>query len=608
MRQRLKLFLFFAIFWIGFQIVARALFLAYNHDLSHQLTTAEILSTFLHGFTMDLSISGYFLMLTGLFLAASVFTSSRWVYLTMNSITIFILLACSIIVMVDIELYRHWGFRMDTTPLFYLAGAESEAVGSVDVITVIKLLLVLAALFTIFLFLYSTWLMPKLNQLKPTEKKSALVLLLVSGLMFLPIRGSFTVAPMNVGFVYFHPTKAYANHAAVNVIWNFFYKLQKAEVVYPRNFYDNASATIKFEALYPPNDSTVHLFNRKRPNIVLFILESFTAQVIEPLGGEKGLTPNLNQLCSEGVLFTNFFSSGERTDKGVISILSGYPAQPRTSIIKYASKAQKLPYLFQSIKNLGYTTSFVYGGDVDFANFRAYLTSCNLNSMTTYEDFPGQDVSKWGVHDHIVFERAFQEIDTATSPFFKVVLSLSSHEPFDVPMTPYIPGTNQESLFLNSAHYTDKCIGDFMAKAKQSEWWKNSVVIFVADHGSRHPHNKELKDKERYRIPLLMVGGAIKKDTVVNVYANQTDLANTLLGQLDRPASEFRFSKNALASNARSFAFYFFNDGYGYVAPGKYIVHDNSGKQFLNADGATQEDLDLTKAYQQILYLDYNSK
>jgi phosphoglycerol transferase MdoB-like AlkP superfamily enzyme len=251
--------------------------------------------------------------------------------------------------------------------------------------------------------------------------------------MFIPIRGSFTVAPMNVGFVYFHPTKAYANHAAVNVIWNFFYKLQKDEVVYPKNFYDDKRAAEQFNSFYPEDDSTVRLFNQKKPNVVLFILESFTAQLIEPLGGVKGLTPNLNELCSEGVLFTNFFSSGERTDKGIVSILSGYPAQPRTSIIKYTSKAQKLPYLFRSIKDLGYSTSFIYGGDVDFANLRAYLTNCNLSTMTTYEDFPGQDVSKWGVHDHLVFERAFQEIDSARSPFFKVILSLSSHEPFDVP-------------------------------------------------------------------------------------------------------------------------------------------------------------------------------
>jgi phosphoglycerol transferase MdoB-like AlkP superfamily enzyme len=498
---------------------------------------------------------------------------------------------------------------MDSTPLFYFAGAKSEAVGSVDFSTIVKLLLILVSLFVVSLFIYNRWLMPKVNTLAPaTSRKSAIVLFAVTAFLFLPMRGSLTVAPMNVGFVYFHPTKAFANHAAVNVVWNFFYKLQQSEVVYPTDFFDNGLAKKYVDSLYRQTDSTLHLFNQKKPNVVLFVLESFTSEVIEPLGGVKGLTPNLNQLCSEGVLFTNFYSSAERTDKGLVSVLSGYPAQPRSSIIKYTSKAQKLPNVIKSFGTLGYHTSFVYGGDIDYANLRFYLTNAKVNHITSEDDFEGEEVSKWGVHDHIVFRRALEELDTAKAPFFKTVLSLSSHEPFDVPMTPYIKETDLQSLFFNSVHYTDQAIGDFVAKAKQSDWWSNTVIIFVADHGSRHPNKKELKDRNRYKIPLLMIGGAIRKDTAISIYANQTDLANTLLAQIDRPRSEFRFSKNMLAADAKSFAFYFFNDGYGYVAPGKHIVYDNAGRQFLNEEGATEEDKNLTKAYQQILYLDYNSK
>ena len=123
--------------------------------------------------------------------------------------------------------------------------------------------------------------------------------------------------------------------------------------------------------------------------------------------------------------------------------------------------------------------------------------------------FPDEyNASKWGVHDHIVFQQALQECDTAKLPFFKVILSLSSHEPFDVPMIPKFAGNDPENLFVNSCYYTDQSIGEFMVKAKASTWWDNTVIVFVADHGHRFPGNKELKDKDRYRIPLLMVGGA----------------------------------------------------------------------------------------------------
>jgi phosphoglycerol transferase MdoB-like AlkP superfamily enzyme len=260
------------------------------------------------------------------------------------------------------------------------------------------------------------------------------------------------------------------------------------------------------------------------------------------------------------------------------------------------------------MRGLGYTTSFVYGGDVDWASFRSYLTNGEFEHITSDEDFPDAKQSKWGVHDHIVFQRALQECDSAQSPFFKVILSLSSHEPFDVPMTPFITAQDEESMFLNACHYTDKSIGEFITQAKNAPWWKNTVVIFVADHGHRHPGNKELRDKKRFRIPLLMIGGAVKKDTVIHTFASQTDIANTLLGQVGKSSNAFRFSKNILSPSAKSFAAYFFNDGYGFVTPDKYIIYDNPGKQFLRQDGANEQDLNTSKAYQQILYLDYNAK
>ncbi len=611
MRQRLKLFGYYAIFWISFQIIIRAVFLLYNHDLTDQLTTHEILKVFIHGLKMDLSMTGYFLVITGLVLTISVFVPSRWLYLVFNTLSIALLVISCIIVIVDLELYRHWGFRLDTTPLFYMAGAGSEAVGSVELTVVIKLFFVLLGLSVISIFFYSVWLAPQLTLLRPAaRKKSAVVLLAVTGLMFIPIRGSFSVASMNTGFVYFHKTKTFANHAAINVVWNFLYNAQKGgQGDYPENFFDKKSTAAYFQSLYADNDSTIHLLQETKPNVILFILESFTANVIEPLGGVNDLTPNLNQLCREGILFDNFYASGDRTDKGLVSILSGYPAQPVTNIIKYPRKTQKLPSLNRAMRDLGYNTSFVYGGDVDFSNLRSYLTNAMFDNITSQDSFDDDiNESKWGIHDHIVFQRALEDCDSARNPFFKVILSLSSHEPFDVPMPPVIKGTDAESLFLNSCHYTDKCIGAFMAKAKQSAWWKNTLVIFVADHGHRLPGNLQLSSKERFHIPLLLTGGVIKKDSVVHTIASQTDIANTLLAQVGEPRAEFTFSKNIFSPSVRSFAAYYFNNGYGFVTPDTYLVYDNTGKLFTKTEGATEERKNISKAYQQTLYSDYNSK
>jgi len=611
MRQRLLVLGHLALFWLFFEIVIRGLFLLYNKDLTAELTERETLSTFLHGFKMDISLIGYILMASGLILTVSMFVQHRWPYFILNALNTFLIVSCALLATVDLELYRHWGFRLNTAPLFYVKSAGQAAMGSVALTVVFKLLLICTALITIFLFLYDRLLNPRIGALKKGKRRGFVVLLLVTVLMIIPIRGSFSVAPMNSGFVYFHKTKSYANHAAINVVWNFLYNLNRhTRLTYPDNFLPKEVAAQHFRELYPPHDSISDpLWNAPKPNVILFILESFTADVIEPLGGLPGITPTINELCGEGILFTNFYASGDRTDKGLISILSGYPAQPLTSIIKNPAKTQRLPYLNHFMLDLGYRTSFVYGGDIDFANFRSYLTNSRFDHITADEDFPEElNQSKWGVHDHIVFQQALLECDTARQPFFKVVLSLSSHEPFDVPMVPRFPGNDSESLFLNSCYYTDRSVGEFMMKAKASAWWKNTVVIFVADHGHSLPGNKKLQDKERYRVPLLMVGGPIEKDSVVHKYAGQTDLANTLLGQLSRPSPLFTFSKDILSHSSRSFAMYFFNDGYGYVSPHQYIVYDNTGKQFLRQDGGGPQDLERTTSYEQILFTDYNNK
>jgi phosphoglycerol transferase MdoB-like AlkP superfamily enzyme len=447
MRQRLRLLASYATFWIIFQIVIRAIFLLYNNELTKDLTSGEIARVFWSGIRMDLSISGYFMALTALLIAATVFFQERWLYIILHTISITLIVLSSIITIVDIELYRHWGFRLDTTPFFYIAGAESEAAGSVEILVVIKLFLILTALVTIALFVYSNWLMPNFKLLEPTHKRKALVLVLIAALMFIPIRGSFTVAPMNSGFVYFHKTKAYANHAALNVIWNFLHSLSKSSnIKYPEKFFDKEKSNEYFESFYPQSDSTYHLFKVKKPNVILFVLESFTADVIEPLGGLKDLTPNLNKLAEEGILFDNFYSSGDRTDKGVVSILSGYPAQTQTSISKFPNKTEKLPYLTREMNRLGYTSSFYYGGDINFANFRSYLTNCQFNTLTTEDEFEIEDYepNKWGYHDHLVLQKVFDEIDSTQTPFFKVILTLSSHEPFDVPMEPIFKLTQDD--------------------------------------------------------------------------------------------------------------------------------------------------------------------
>jgi len=484
----------------------------------------------------------------------------------------------------------------------------SEAAGSVS----LKVLITLVAIFTLLLSFFLIWylkrLEPALKVLSPLEKKWAPVWLAITVALIIPIRSSFSVAPLNTGFVYFHKTKAFPNHAGINAVWNFLRSVTRDDhSKYPDDFVQDYEDD--FQTLTVTSNKTTSLISKEKPNVILIILESFTAKIIEPLGGMPDVTPSLNALTKEGILFTNFYSSGDRTDKGIVSILSGYPAQPRTSIIKYPEKTQNLPYLSKAMEKLGYHTSFVYGGDIGFANMESYLTTAGFSNITSDDDFDSDiDNSKWGIADHFVFNQLLQECDTAKNPFFKVMLSLSSHEPFEVPMEPVFKGQDESSKFLNSCYYTDKSLGEFIQQAKKKDWWSNTLIIITADHGHRFPNPNELKDKERFKIPMLWLGGAIAKhDTLIQTYGGQPDISNTLLAQFGIYSTHFSFSKNMMATDADSFAMYIFNNGFGYISPHHENIYDFDLQNYLKKEGDEKE-LRFGKAYMQKLFHDYNSR
>jgi phosphoglycerol transferase MdoB-like AlkP superfamily enzyme len=261
------------------------------------------------------------------------------------------------------------------------------------------------------------------------------------------------------------------------------------------------------------------------------------------------------------------------------------------------------------MQKLGYNTSFTYGGDADFANFRSYLTASSFDEITDVDDFPDSlDASKWGVHDGFMLEKAWDEIEASQSPFFKVILTQSSHEPFDVPAKPFLPPINEKNLFLNSCHYTDSCLGAFLDKLKSSKQWENTVVLLTADHGHRLPGNLPLQNRERFRIPFLITGGAInQKNIVISTIGNQTDIANTLLAQLGEANKDFGFSKNLFADSVKSFSASYYNDGFLRISNNQFAVYDNVIRKFILIEGNKREP-EAALAHQQKLYSDYNKR
>lgn len=609
MKNRVKIFLTYALFWLALFVVARLLFLIYHIDKTQNLNIGDVLLSMLHGMRLDLSTMGYFTIIPGLFLVISPYLKPIITRILFEVYTIALVVVCIFVIILDLEMYTHWGFRLDATPLLYIG---QDTTIPIDYWSLAKLVLLGLVVLVIAILGYIKMVTPQIEKLERADWKSSVVLLLMTGALIGPIRGTTGVAPINTGTVYFHHKEMFANHAAINVVWNTGYALSKMNrLKYPGNFLEQKKTATYFERLYASSGETQKLIKNNKPNILLIILESYTFRFIEPLGGIEGVAPNLNALSKEGVLFNNFYSSGDRTDKGIVSVLSGYPAQPAGSIIKYPKKTQKLPFINKNFSQLGYTTGFTYGGNIDFANFRSYLSAAGFDHITHSDAFPDSlNQSKWGVHDEFVFDKVFDELNTTKQPFFKVMLTLSSHEPFEVPMETVIEGEDPVSKFLNSAHYTDQVLGEFIAKAKKTDWWDSTLVVITADHGHGMPDNGSNHSPNRFKIPMLWLGGALNvSDTVINSYGSQTDIPNTLLAQLSQPDPAYLFSSNMLDKDHPDFAVYIFNNGYGYIDSQFTLIYDNVGKQFIETQGLrTEEDKLPGMAYMQQLYSDYNRR
>jgi len=609
MKQRLKFFGGYALYWIGYFILARLLFLLYEYNYSFDLSFKEWLLTFTNGIRMDISTAGYILAIIGLILTATSFNSGKLINKIIQPFTIFLLILTSIIIISDLELYKNWGFRMDSTPLLYLANPK-EAMASTELWLEIVLFLLTIGYVFLGIYVYKKIIRKKVVEIEKSNLLSPLLLLLLTGSMILPVRGSLGIAPMNTGMVYFSENK-FANHAAVNVVWNVMNSLadmNKSDKTY--HFMNDEIAESLTNQLNEQRGEGIKLLKEENPNIVVIILESFSSKVITELCGQWKAAPNFDALSKQCILFKHFYANGSRSDKGIVSVISGFPAQPTSSIIKTPSKTESLPSLYKSLESRFYSSYFYYGGNIDFANMRSYFINSGVDHIISIEDFNSKlNNSKWGVHDEYLFDKLYSDIVNHKGPFIKTVFTLSSHDPFDVPMQPIFKGTDRAALYLNSIFYTDSCLGKFFSDIKKTEVWNNTLFILVADHGSPRPGESQNHYLDKFEIPMLWLGGVLNDSIkVVERIGSQIDIPATLLNQIGINYTDFSYSKDLFAPENKDFAFYVYNDGFAFITDSSKVIFDNDANKIIYSEGVFEQDIDNGKAYLQTLMKDFNSR
>ena len=535
-------------------VCQKPLFMLYNDAMGKDAGINDFVQVMWHAISLDATTAGYFTALPLLMILVSIWVKRFSLKKLLLPYYILVAILLAIVFVVDMGLYPFWGFKLDASIFLYL-DSPKEAMASVS--TGFIALRVLAML------VYATfmvWLMMKVAP-KTLEKVhqrigGTLGMLLLGGILFVIIRGGVSESTSNVGQVYFSSNQ-FLNHSAVNPCFSLISSMSKSkDFASEFNFFEEEKRAELFEGLYPTkhSDKNVEVLNTKRPNVLLILMEGFGGAFIEPLGGLPEVAPNLNRLSEEGIFFTQCYANSFRTDRGTVSALSGYLGLPTVSIMKVPAKSRTLPAISEELVKAGYQTDFLYGGDINFTNMKSYLLSKGYQRLTADTDFSlaEQSSNVWGVNDDITSKWLLDELSQRKdAPWFTTYLTLSSHEPFEVPYN------RLEEKIPNAFAYTDECLGKLIDGLKQTDLWENLLIVCIPDHGFCYPQGTTDRGGEFSHIPMIWLGGAIKEPMKIDKIMNQTDMAATLFGQLGLDHSMFPFSRNVLSdSYVYPFAFY----------------------------------------------------
>ncbi len=442
--------------------VQKPVFLAYYAADAAQASVGEWLGVVWHGLTLDSTVAGYVTALPLLLTLVSL-----WVRLpgriwrrVLTGYFVLVATVTAVIFAVDVELYQHWGFRLDATILIYLTDPE-EAMASVDFWLGVRQTLLAVAYAALMVWVYR--LVCRLFDGEPLRRRAALpwslVLLLLAGCDFLAIRGGLGASVANVSKAYFS-ANMFLNHAATNPVFSFLTSLgDHTDYAAEYPFFDEAGREERFAPLRGNNLSAAapeRVLTTPRPNVVVVILESFARTVMDADVGGLPVMPNMQRLKGEGIWFENFFANSFRTDRGEVAILSGFPAQTRMSIMKLPAKSRNLPSLARSLscsfKRIQFTPDITPS---DITGF----TMPSLSGDMQYR--PGAIMSQIVLADEInrtspktqsalleVMEERQVTVDGVTYPLARPFMVLATQNPVDFVGTYPLPEAQMDRFLM----------------------------------------------------------------------------------------------------------------------------------------------------------------
>lgn len=315
-------------------------------------------------------------------------------------------------------------------------------------------------------------------------------------------------------------------------------------------------------------------FERPPRNIVLITVESLSAKFLGSFGNPAGLTPRLDALAREGLLFTRLYATGTRTVRGLEALSLGTPPIPGQAIVRRPGN-EHLSTLGEILRRQGYETLFLYGGYGYFDNMNAYFAG-NDYRVIDRTGFPKASVgfgNVWGVADEYLYDNSLSQLDrvyAAGKPFLAQIMTTSNHRPYTYPdgrIDIASPGKREGAV-----KYTDYAIGRFIDQARAKPWFKDTLFVIVADHCASAA-GKNTLSVPGYHIPMIFYAPALLKPGRDDRLASQIDIPPTLLDLLGRPGDDHFFGKSLFEQTpGERRAFISTYQELGYLKAGKLVV------------------------------------
>lgn len=396
---------------------------------------------------------------------------------------------------------------------------------------------------------------------------------IVSPIYIVAALAAFAIVTLNTRLQ--QTPNVYLNELQANGVYKFFDAFFKNRIDY-KQFYptldDDEACQMIYAEYGSTEDNLRHIASNgdeQRPNIVLITLESMSASFMERYGNDEHLTPALDSLCRQAIVFDNMFATGNRTVRGLEAVTLSLPPCPGQSIIKREDHADMNSTGRMLKQQKGYSVTYFYGGMSYFDNMKAFFGS-NHYDIVDKENYSPDEITFaniWGVCDQDAYNKVLKTLRekhrAGGQPFFAHVMSVSNHRPYTYP-DGRISISPTEKVRSGGVMYSDYALGEFIEKAKQEEWFDNTVFVITADHCASSAGKIEIP-LEKYRIPALIYAPSRFEPQVVEKVASQIDIMPTLFALLDMEYDSHFYGRDILAEDYPERAFIATYQDLGYL-------------------------------------------